>query len=332
MRGTRIGLIGTGMMGGAIARRLLASGYALTVYNRSRWKAEALKGEGAVVVNTPREVAEQVDLLITVVKDEHALEDVLFASNGVVYAKPSREVGEGGKEKEEGKEKERDEDEDKKGWLTLADVSTINPFASRTIASRLNDHGVVMLDTPVMGGPQLAEQGNLIMMVGGSREQFERFIDVFNTIASRIFYIGGNGSAHAMKLALNLQIAMIAAALSEGILLAERSGLDAMLFLEILNSTYFKTGMSERKGPRMVKGEYEKSFALEMMLKDIKTINDTARALDISLPMASMLEQLYRLASKTELADKDYTALLEFLRMVNMDRRRGGEVRGGEGG
>ncbi len=328
MRGTRIGLIGTGMMGGAIARRLLASGYALTVYNRSRWKAEALKGEGAVVVNTPREVAEQVDLLITVVKDEHALEDVLFASNGVVYAKPSREVGEGGKEKEEGKEKERD----KKGWLTLADVSTINPFASRTIASRLNDHGVVMLDTPVMGGPQLAEQGNLIMMVGGSREQFERFIDVFNTIASRIFYIGGNGSAHAMKLALNLQIAMIAAALSEGILLAERSGLDAMLFLEILNSTYFKTGMSERKGPRMVKGEYEKSFALEMMLKDIKTINDTARALDISLPMASMLEQLYRLASKTELADKDYTALLEFLRMVNMDRRRGGEVRGGEGG
>ncbi len=309
----RIGLIGTGMMGSAIARRLLASGYMLTVYNRSRWKAEALKGYGAMVAETPMDVAKQVDLLITVVKDEHALEDVLFASNGVVYAKHYRE---GAKKGSDGNGGSSNGDE----WLTLADVSTINPFASKAIASRLNEHGIIMLDTPVMGGPQLAEQGNLVMMVGGSRGHFERFIDVFNRIAGRIFYIGGNGSAHTMKLALNLQIAMIAAALSEGILLVERSGLDPMLFLEILNSTYFKTGMSERKGPRMVKGEYEKSFALEMMLKDVKTINDAARALNISLPMASMLEQCYRLASKTELADKDYTALLEFLRIVNRDR------------
>ncbi|MEM1942022.1 MAG: NAD(P)-dependent oxidoreductase [Candidatus Nitrosocaldus sp.] len=307
MKDTRIGLIGTGMMGGAIARRLLASGYRLTVYNRSRWKAEALKGYGAIVADTPMDVARQVDLLITVVKDEHALEEVLFSGEGVVHARSYRDEG----------------SSKVKGWLTLADVSTINPFASKSIASRLVEHGIIMLDTPVMGGPQLAEQGNLVMMVGGSREQFERFIDVFNTMAGRIFYIGDNGSAHTMKLALNLQIAMIAAALSEGILLVERSRLDPMLFLEILNSTYFKTGMSERKGPRMVKGEYEKSFALEMMLKDVKTINDTARTLNISLPMASMLEQCYRLASKTELADKDYTALLEFLRIVNRDERKG---------
>ncbi|MCS6768592.1 MAG: NAD(P)-dependent oxidoreductase [Candidatus Nitrosocaldus sp.] len=303
MSRVRVGLIGTGMMGSAIARRLLASGYTLTVYNRSRWKAEALKGYGAVVADTPMDAAARSDLLITVLKDEHALEDVLFSSNGVVHARSARGDSDGG------------------AWLTLADVSTINPNASRAIASRLNDHCIAMLDTPVMGGPQLAEQGMLVMMVGGSRERFERFTNVFSTIANRIFYIGGNGSAHTMKLALNLQIAMIAAALSEGILLVERSGLDAMLFLEILNSTYFKTGMSERKGPRMVRGEYEKSFALEMMLKDVKTINDAARALDVSLPMASMLEQLYRLASKTELADRDYTALLEFLRMVNRGSR-----------
>ncbi|GBC72668.1 2-hydroxy-3-oxopropionate reductase [archaeon HR04] len=318
MRDTRIGLIGTGMMGSAIARRLLASGYTLIVYNRSRWKAEALKGYGAMVAETPMDVAKQVELLITVVKDEHALEDVLFSSNGVVYAKHYREGGKKGYDRDGSGSDDGDGSGD--GWLTLADVSTINPFASKAIASRLNEHGIIMLDTPVMGGPQLAEQGNLVMMVGGSREHFERFIDVFNRMAGRIFYIGCNGSAHTMKLALNLQIAMIAAALSEGILLVERSGLDPMLFLEILNSTYFKTGMSERKGPRMVKGEYEKSFALEMMLKDVKTINDAARALDISLPMASMLEQCYRLASKTELADKDYTALLEFLRIANRDR------------
>ncbi|MEM4392882.1 MAG: NAD(P)-binding domain-containing protein, partial [Candidatus Nitrosocaldus sp.] len=112
MKDTRIGLIGTGMMGGAIARRLLASGYRLTVYNRSRWKAEALKGYGAIVADTPMDVARQVDLLITVVKDEHALEEVLFSGEGVVHARSYRDEG----------------SSKVKGWLTLADVSTINPF------------------------------------------------------------------------------------------------------------------------------------------------------------------------------------------------------------
>ncbi|MFQ5921134.1 MAG: NAD(P)-dependent oxidoreductase, partial [Nitrososphaerales archaeon] len=221
-----IGLIGTGVMGGAIARRLLKSGQKLTVYNRTRAKAEPLKALGAEIADTPMQVAKNSDLVITVVKDAKALEQVTFAEHGIIHGK--------------------------RDGLVLADVSTIDPASSRAIARRLGTEGITMLDTPVMGGPKFAEDGILVVMVGGKKEAYERHKDVFDTIGSKTFYLGGNGNAHAMKLTLNLQIAMIALALSEGITLAKSAGLDPESFLEILNSTYFKTGMSERKGPKMI--------------------------------------------------------------------------------
>ncbi len=286
----KVGLIGTGLLGSAIAKRLLLKGYRLTLYNRTRSKAEALQQYGASVADTPKHIADNSDLVITVLKDSDALMHIAFDTNGLIYSSNK---------------------------FTLADVSTINPFASKRIAARLKEYGIVMLDTPVMGGPQLAEQGKLLLMVGGNREHYEIFKDVFNTIANKVMYIGENSSAHALKLALNLQIAMIAAALSEGMLLVKAYGIDPMIFLEALNSTYFSTGLSQRKGPMMIMHNVEKSFALSMMLKDITTINETARELGISLPMISMLEQVYRQASKTDLADKDYTAVFEFLERIN---------------
>ncbi len=285
-----VGVVGTGLMGSAIAKRLLSKGYTLTVYNRTRSKAEVLREYGATIADTPRNVGESSDLVITVLKDAEALEHVIFGEDGLVYSG---------------------------NRFTLADVSTINPFSSRAIASRLSEHGIAMLDTPVMGGPQLAEEGMLLVMVGGSKEHYKRFRDVFYTIGSKVMYIGMNGSAHALKLALNLQIAMIAEALSEGMLLSKAYGIDPMVFLEALNSTYFKTGLSERKGPKMIRHQVDRSFALSMMLKDIVTINDTARRLNISLPMISLLEQLYRQASKTDLAEKDYTSIYEYLERMN---------------
>lgn len=287
----RVGLIGTGMMGGAIATRFLRSGYKLVVYNRTKERAEVLKKLGAVVVDSPMHVARNSDIVITVVKDADAVEQVAFGDNGIVDGK------------------HRD--------LVLADVSTINPVSSRAIATRLKEDGIIMLDAPVMGGPKFAEEGTLVVMVGGDKSAYERYRSVFDTMGSRTFYLGGNGSAHAMKLALNLQIAMIALALSEGITLTKGAGLNPELFLQILNSTYFKTGMSENKGPKMVKDNFETSFALRMMAKDIDTINDTAKAFNVSLPMASLAGQLYRAAANSSLGELDYTAILAFFEKIN---------------
>jgi 3-hydroxyisobutyrate dehydrogenase len=237
------------------------------------------------------QVAKSSDLVITVVKDAAAVEEVAFGEKGIIHAKHD--------------------------GLVLADVSTINPVSSRAIAKRLKENGITMLDTPVMGGPRLAEQGTLVLMVGGSKDTYEKYKQVFGTIGSKSFYLGENGSAHAMKLALNLQIAMIALALSEGITLTKGAGLNPELFLQILNSTYFKTGMSENKGPKMIQDDFEATFALQMMMKDLVTINEAARAFNVSLPMASLSEQLYRAATNSNFGDLDYTGILAFLQKIN---------------
>lgn len=284
---TKVGIIGTGIMGKAVATRLLKSGYKLTVYNRTKEKAESLKSLGATVADSPKQVAKDSDLIITVVKDANAVESIAFGSDGIINGKHA--------------------------GLIVADMSTINPVASRAIAKRLKENGITMLDTPVMGGPKLAEQGTLVVMVAGNKEAYEKYKSVFDTIGNKTFYLGDNGAAHAMKLALNLQIAMIALALSEGITLTKGAGLNPELFLQILNSTYFKTGMSENKGPKMIKNNFEATFSLQMMMKDLDTIKEAAKAFNLSLPMASLAEKLYREAVSSGFADLDYTGILAFI-------------------
>lgn len=285
--GKKVGIIGTGMMGKAIATRLLNEGIELAVFNRTREKAESLKTLGGEMVESPKEVAEASDLVITVVKDASAVEQVVFGSKGVV----------------EGNHND----------LTLSDVSTINPVASRSIAKRLMENGITMLDSPVMGGPKVAEKGELVVMVAGNREAYEKHKDVFDLIGNKTYYLGDNGNAHAMKLALNLQIAMLALALSEGITLVRGAGLDPEMFLKILNSTYFKTGMSENKGPRMIKGSFEPSFTLKMMKKDLDTINEAVRAFKLDLPMVALADKIYEEATNNDFGELDYTGILAYI-------------------
>lgn len=278
------------MMGSAIAKRLIGMGYEVLAFNRTRSKLERLASVGVKVAETPRQVAEGSDVVLTVLRDAAALESVIFGKDGMVNSARKDAV--------------------------VANVSTISPSEAVRISSRLWDEGIVMLDTPVMGGPQLAEQGSLVVLVSGSKEHYERVREVLEAIASKVFYVGEQGKANALKLALNLQVALTAIAVSEGILLSRASGLDPGIFVEVLNSTDYRTGLSERKGPRMVKGIFEKTFALEMMLKDLGLINETAKELSVSLPFASLAEQVYRAAAK-QYGDLDYTAILAFLEKFN---------------
>jgi len=170
-----------------------------------------------------------------------------------------------------------------------------------------------MIDTPVMGGPSLAEKGEMIVMVGGKKEIYEKCKIVFDSIGEKTFLLGENGSGHAMKLAMNAQIAILAISLSEGIILAKKSGLDPNTFLDVLNSTYFKTGMSVNKGPKMVKGDFEPSFFLKMMQKDLDEIEYTAGKVKASMPMSKLANKIYQKAIKEGLGDMDYTGILSHL-------------------
>ncbi len=286
-----IGIIGIGFLGKAVAIRLLNTGHKVIVYNRTKSKTDSLKNLGAIVANTPKDLAKVCDLVITIVKDSDAVESVSFDKNGIIYGK------------HEG--------------LTVADMSTINPTSSRKIARKFSENGIAMIDTPVMGGPKLAEKGDLVVMVGGKKEVYEKYKHVFEQIGNKTFYLGENGSGHAMKLAMNLQISLLALALSEGITLAKRTGLEPKLFLEILNSTYFKTGMSVLKGPKMICGNFEPSFTLKMMKKDLDIINITSKEFGISLPLATLANEIYQNAVTDGFGEIDYTGILVFIEKIS---------------
>ncbi len=282
-----VGIIGTGLLGSAIVRRLVQSEHKISVYNRTRQKTESLKNLGVHIMESPKEIAENCELVITILKNSPVIEKISFGKNGIVKGKHD--------------------------GLIVADMSTISPILSKKIARKFAENSIDMIDTPVMGGPSLAEKGQMILMIGGKKETYEKCKPVFDLIAEKTFLLGKNGAGHAMKIAMNSQIAILALGLSEGIILAKRSGLDPMTFLEVLNSTYFKTGMSINKGPKMVKGDFEPSFFLEMMQKDLDEITFTAKKLGVNLPVSRLANKIYKKAIKKGLNKIDYTGIISYL-------------------
>ncbi len=288
----KVGIVGLGMLGTAVASHLIKSGFDVTAYNRTEEKTLQLKDQGVRIVKTPREVAENSELVIIIVTDAHAVKQVSFNKDGIV----------------EGYHKN----------LIVADMSTISPAESVKTFEKFQEYNMIKLDIPVMGGPNIAITGDLVMMASGNKEGFDKCIDVFDVIARKVFLLGdSNGVAHAVKLAMNLQIAMLALSLSEGITLVKESGVKPEIFLEVLNSTYFKTGMSEKKAYNMINGKYNTTFTLANLKKDISTITDAANALDIHLPMINHAEQIYNDAVVEGFGHIDYTGIIEYIKKIN---------------
>ena len=287
----KIGIVGLGMLGNAVALHLLDSGFEVTVFNRNKDKTVQAKEKGATVVNSPKEVAQKSDLLIIVVKDADAVKQVSFEENGIV----------------DGKNNE----------LIVADMSTIDPSESKNISEKFQEFNINKLDIPVMGGPNVAITGDLVMMASGDKASFEECKSVFEKIANKAFFLGDMGVAHSIKLAMNLQITMLALALSEGITLVKKADVDPKIFLEILNSTYFKTGMSENKAFKMIDGKYEPTFTLENLKKDITTMTNAAKSLGIELPMIKKAEEVYGNAVNEGLGSIDYTGIIEYIKRIN---------------
>ena len=287
----KVGLIGTGMLGNAVGLHLLQSGYELTAYNRTKEKTNELKKNGAQIAFTPKEVAENSDTVIIVVKDANAVKQVSFEKDGII----------------DGNHKD----------LIVCDMSTINPLESKKISEKFLQNNISKLDIPVMGGPNVAISGDLVMMASGNKNSFDKCKELFDTIANRVFFLGENGTAHAVKLAMNLQIAMLALALSEGITLSRGANIDPKIFLEILNSTYFKTGMSENKAFKMIQDKFDATFTLENLKKDISTISETSKSLGLDLPMIKKAEEIYENAIKEGFGNLDYTGILAYLKKLN---------------
>lgn len=288
----RVGLVGTGLMGLEIANRLLDLGYDLYVHNRTRSKTAQIIKNGGKWIDSPKELGNRCSFALVCVTDGNAFKQVCLGNDGLI-----RSVN-----------KE----------LVIGNLSTISPADSVECTAALRKNGVQSFQIPVMGGPDIARKGELVAIISGDKNSIDKNIGVIESIASSIFYIGKiDGAANYVKLALNMNIALIGIALSESILYVTKAGIDPRIFIEIFNSTYFKTSLSEKKGPKMIKNDFEPRFYLRNMLKDLQLLVASMKPLNVSLPLSALAEQMYQSAKNRGYSELDYTAILAFLQDLN---------------
>ncbi len=289
-----IGVIGVGMLGTGITERLIELGTKVNVYGRNKTKLTYFQDKGAKIFSDARTLAEQSDLIITCVTNFQSLKEILFQKNGVMKCSNKE--------------------------LIIADCTTVNSDQSLYCSNLVRERdGFTFLSTPVMGGPNDAKKGELISLVSGNETSFKEIRHVLEKISKHVFYVGQiNGVSNSIKLALNLNIAIITLSLSEGLILAKHSGIDPNLYLQILNLTKLKTGISERKGQMMINNDYSPSFFLKNMLKDIDLMMDASQDLRLFLPMTSLSQQLFRAANNNDdRKNKDYSVIYQFLEELN---------------
>lgn len=286
----KVGLIGLGLMGLPMGRNLLKAGFSLTVWNRTREKAEKLSTEGAKVGNSPREVAAESDVIFTIVSDPPALEQVLWGEQGALAGLHKGSV--------------------------LIDSSTVSPALARRVSKACDERGADFLDAPVTGGTWGAEKGELVFMVGGKKEVLARIEPVLQAVGKRFFLLGPNGSGQTVKLAMNLILALEVQALAEGLELVTRAGVAGERLIEVLQSSMGRAPVLDVKAPVILKRDFTPSFPLRLMLKDIGLAMELARENGIQLPAGAAAHEAYSTVKAAAKTDVDYAAIANYWQKV----------------
>jgi 3-hydroxyisobutyrate dehydrogenase-like beta-hydroxyacid dehydrogenase len=278
-----IGFIGLGLMGGPMAANVARAGYELTAFNRTAGKDEPLAKLGVAITDTPKEVARRSDVVITMLSNAAAVNEVLRGKDGLLAGVDSP--------------------------LTLIDMSTVAPAETRALSDMVAEAGVEMLDAPVFGSTGPAADGSLGIMVGGSKEIFEAQRDLLGTMGKHIFYMGPSGSGALVKLCFNLMVAAQVESLAEAMALAVKGGLDLRQVGEVITSSGISSNLIERKADNIIAGKYTPAFPLRHMSKDLGLMVDTARELEVALPATAVNQQLFNAALARGHADEDFSAI-----------------------
>lgn len=253
----RVGFIGLGAMGSRMAGRLLAAHHDVVVYNRTPERTTALVDLGATAAATPRQLAVGVDIVFSSVANDAALEEVMFGSDGALAGA--------------------------RAAATVIEMSTVNPRTSRRLHEAARKQGVAVLDAPVSGSTLQAEQGQLVIFVGGEADVYQKCQPLLAALGSKTFYMGPSGSGTTMKLCVNTLLGLGVQALAEAIALGAKAGLERERFLEVLGETAVVSPSQKAKLANARSETYPAAFAQRLMFKDFGLIVETA--LDLSVPM-----------------------------------------------
>lgn len=288
----RISLLGCGLMGAPMARRLAAAGFPLALWNRTRTKVEALADTGARIADTPAQAVADADIVITMLEHGGVVAEVLFGGSGL----PTQDAAAAGLQP---------------GTLVV-DMSSILPEQARDHARRLAAIGCAALDAPVSGGTLGAEAGTLAIMVGGEAADVERAREVLQAMG-RPVHVGPAGSGQLAKLANQMIVGITIGAVAEALLLAERGGADPAKVREALRGGFAESRIMEVHGQRMVQGDFAKRAALAIQLKDMRNALHTAQGMGFDAPITDALTALYASAADHGFAELDQAALFKEL-------------------
>lgn len=284
MAATQAGFIGLGVMGMAIARRLQAGGVGLRVWNRSADKSAPLREAGAVACETPAAVAAQADVVVLCVRDETAVERVLFGDGGLADGAGPRTV--------------------------VVDHSSIGPDATRAIAARLAERcGAAFVDAPVSGGTPAAERGALTVMAGGEQAAFDRALPLMRSYARNINLMGPSGAGQLTKLCNQVIVANAIASISEALRLAVKGGIDARLLPQALQGGWADSTLLQLFVPRMLEPPAQSLGAASTMLKDLKNVQACASQLEVPTPLTAQTEQLFRILQHQSRGEREPSEL-----------------------
>jgi 3-hydroxyisobutyrate dehydrogenase-like beta-hydroxyacid dehydrogenase len=284
----KLGFLGLGLMGYPMARNLLKAGHEVAVWSHTAEKSHKLASEaGAKACDSPKQVAENAEYIFVCVGDTGMSREVILGQNGVLAgAKPG---------------------------TVVADASTIGPSDSRSIGEALQAKGVEFLDAPCTGSTPGAEGGTLTFMIGGSREVFEKTKPFFEPMGKRLYYCGGPGLGLQAKLSQNLILSNLLIAFNEGMVLATKGGVDPKLMLDILDNSAAKSGLISYKAPFVFRRDFQASFSVKWMHKDIGLMLDSGKELNVPLLLTAVTNQLFQAAISDGHADQDICSTIKVL-------------------
>ncbi|PWT80761.1 MAG: hypothetical protein C5B57_11715 [Blastocatellia bacterium] len=282
-----LGYVGLGAMGGLMAERLMAHGHQVIGHNRTKSKAQWLIDKGMRWGNSPRAVAQAADATFVMVTNSAALEAVAHGPDGLLEGLSTGKL--------------------------LIDMSTVSPAVSRALAAKVRQRGADMVDAPVSGSVITLQQGKLSVMVGGEKSAFDRAKPLLDDVGPRVTHVGPNGLALSMKIAINLSLAVQMLAFSEGVLLAEKSGIPRETAVDVMTHSVIGSPMVQYRGPMVLKMPDEAWFDVDMMQKDMLLALEMGRALDVPLPTTAVTNEMLTTARAMGLAKKDFAIIFEAL-------------------
>lgn len=287
----KVGFIGLGIMGKPMAKNIKKAGYELTVYDHHQNTLDEMQELGVKIVKNGKEVAEESDVIITMLPNSPNVNSALFDDNGIADGISAGKA--------------------------VIDMSSISPVASKDFYAKLKDMDVDFLDAPVSGGEPGAIEGTIAVMVGGEKPVFDKFYDLLMTMAASVTYVGDPGSGNITKLANQMIVATNISAMSEAYVFAKKAGADPKLVFEAIRGGLAGSKVMEQKSPKIFEDDYDPGFRIELHIKDLQNVLDTAHTENISVPVAANSMEILQACKADGLEKNDHSAIAKYFEKIN---------------